>query len=82
MAIKNCNSDNKEPSVWELLARFWNGPSFEPVTEELRTLHTDFSTAGVLSYDKILELICASPEKCEEKINSMLLQLNQIIMNW
>ncbi len=53
MAIKNCNSDNKEPSVWELLARFWNGPSFEPVTDELGTLHIDFSTAGVLSYDKI-----------------------------
>ncbi len=45
-------------------------------------LHSDFSTAEVLAYDKISGLICASPEKCEEKINLILLQLNCVIMNW
>ncbi len=81
-AIENCNSKDREPSVWELLTKFWNDPSFEPVTEEVGSLHSDFSNAEVLSYDKISELVCASPEKCEEKINLMLLQLNRVIMNW
>ena len=76
MAIKNRNSEDREPSVWELLTMLWNDPAFEPITEELRLLHSELSTSEVLLYGKISGLVCASPEKCKEKINSMLLQLN------
>ncbi len=76
MAIENCNSKDREPSVWELLTKFWNDPAFEPVTEEVQSLHSEFATSEALLYDKISDLLCADPEKCEEKNNSMLLQLN------
>ncbi len=78
MTIEKHNNKDKdgEPSVWELLTKFWNDPSFGPVTGEVGSLHLDCSNAEVLSYDKISELVCASPEKWEEKINSMLLQSN------
>ncbi len=76
MMIKNQNSKDRELSVWELLTMLWNDPSFELITKELGSLHSDFSTSEVLSYNKIPGLLCTSQEKCKEKINSMLLQLN------
>jgi len=82
MAIENRNSNDQEPSVWELMAEYWNDPAFEPVSEELPALHSDFISSEVLSHEKVAQLSPTTPEKCEENIKSMILQLNRVILNW
>ncbi len=80
--IKNRKSNDQILSIWNLLAVYWNNSSFEPITEVIPDLHSEFLTPKGLSYNKVTKLPLATPEKCKEKLNSMILQLNFIIVSW
>ena len=65
-AVDNRNSiDKHATTVWELVSNRWNDPDFNPRTETLTTLHSDFSVEISIGFKSIGDLLCATPEMCE-----------------
>ena len=82
LAIENHKSEDHNPTAWEMIANLWNDLKFMPFAEALGELHSDCSVEELLTFDIVQEMVTATPEKCEEKIISMVLQLNCVISNW
>ncbi len=82
LAIESMNSEARPQIVWEVFATYWNDTNFIPTSQVIPDLYSDFWKAEVLSNDLICNLSLATLEKCEEKLNSMILQLISIITNW
>ena len=82
LAIKNCKSENRYLTVWEMVVELWNNLEFTLITKELGDLHSDFLVEEEISFDHVKDMTSATPEKCEDKLNSMMVQMNHVITNW
>ena len=81
--IDNRNSiEKRNKSVWELISDKFNDPTFTPVTEALPTLHSDFTCSEEIGHDLVKHFSRATPEKCQSKFASMILQMNRGIARW
>jgi hypothetical protein len=64
-----------------MVANKWNDPLFQPTTSVKQT-HSDFSRPISTPYDAISKIQPATPEKVEQKLNTMNLALKRAIQNW
>ena len=82
MAVENRKTPAAIASnVWHMVAKKWNDPSISPSTS-VKESHSDFSQPIVIHFDAVAKLLPATPEKVEEKWNSMNLALKRGITNW
>jgi hypothetical protein len=82
MAVENRRTQAAiESNVWYMVAEKWNNKSFSPTTS-VKDTHSDFSRPIPIPFDAISNLSPATPEKVEEKWNSMNLALKRKITNW
>ncbi len=81
MKIENFNSEDREPTIWELLSKTWNDVECLPLMEALPDLHSDFAEGEKICDELVSNFYPETPEKLKEKLNSMTLQLNCVIMN-
>ena len=65
-----------------MLSVEFNDPTFAPVTEELPELHSDFICSELLEHALVKDLAHATPEKCQGKFASMIVQMNRCIAKW
>jgi hypothetical protein len=80
--LDNRNSDKRPKTVWELLSHKWNDHDFEAVTEPFPDLHNDYKDSIVIPHSKVSSLAAATPEKCKEKMSTMMVSLKRIIDKW
>ncbi len=76
LVLENRNSKEKFPT-----ATYWNDTKFIATSEVLPDLYSDFGNDEILSNDMIFIFSPANQEKCKEKINSIILQIDCIITN-
>jgi hypothetical protein len=82
MALENRRTTEAvQSNVWFLVAKKWNDVSFSPTTS-VKDSHSDFSQPISIPFDAVLEFMAATPEKVEERWNSMNLALKRAITNW
>jgi hypothetical protein len=82
LELDNLRSDKRQKTVWELLSDKWNDTDYEAVTEAFADLHEDFSESIVIPHSKVSHLAVATPEKCKEKLSTMLVALKRIVDKW
>jgi hypothetical protein len=71
------------PAIWELLSNKWNDPKYIVETECMPDIHSDFASDELITYFDIRKYVAATPEKCQGKFSSMMVEdLNRIISNW
>ena len=80
--LDNQNSDKRPKTVWELLSHKWNDHDFEAVTEPFPDLHNDYKDSIVIPHSKVSSLAAATPEKCKEKMSTMMVSLKRIVDKW
>ena len=80
--LDNRNSDKRPKTVWELLSHKWNDHDFEAVTEPFPDLHNDYKDSIVIPHSKVSSLAAATPEKCKEKMSTMMVSLKRIVDKW
>ena len=82
MAVENRRTPAAIASnVWYMVAEKWNDESFSPTTS-VKDTHSDFARPISIPFDAVSNLSPATPEKVEEKWNSMNLALKRGITNW
>jgi hypothetical protein len=82
MVVENRNSVAKrEKTVWELVSEKWNDIDFSYETACIG-LHSDFSTSKFQFHTDVENMMVATPEKCEQKFQSMMSELNKRIEKW
>jgi hypothetical protein len=52
------------------------------VTEAFADLHEDFLESIVIPHSRVFDLAVATPEKCKEKLSTMLVALRRIVDKW
>jgi hypothetical protein len=83
MQVENRNSVNKrEKTVWELVSEKWNSVEYSAETICIGHLHTDFSDSKTIPHSNVESMMVATPEKCEQKFQSMMSELNKRIEKW
>ena len=83
MTVDNRNSvEKRRTTVWEMIAREWNDPLFQPITEELPDLHSDFSCEDLIEHALVCDMTPATAEKCQKKFAGMMVELGRIIRDW
>ena len=60
----------------------WNDPAFEPSTEALTEMHTDFLDSKIITHDLVAHMTPATAEKVELKWNEVKNELTRNIGNW
>ena len=80
--LDNRNSDKRPKTVYELLSDKWNDHDYEAVTEPFPDLHNDYKDSIVIPHSKVSSLAAATPEKCKEKMSTMMVSLKRIIDKW
>lgn len=60
----------------------WNDPAFEPSTEALTEMHTNFLDSEIITHDLVAHMTPATAEKVELKWNEVKNVLTRIIGNW
>ena len=82
MAVENRNTEAARTSnVWYMVAEKWNDELFSPTTS-IKDSHSDYSWPIAIPWESVEKLQPATPEKVEEKWNSMNLALKRAISNW
>ena len=82
MAVENRNTEAARTSnVWYMVAEKWNDELFFPTTS-IKDSHSDYSRPIAIPWESVEKLQPATPEKVEEKWNSMNLALKRAISNW
>ena len=82
MAVENRRTQEAITSnVWYMVANKWNDPLFHPTTS-VKDHHSDFARPIAIPFDSVASMQPATPEKAEEKWNTMNLTLKRIIQNW
>ena len=80
--LDNRNSDKRPKTVWELLSHKLNDHDFEAVTEPFPDLHNYYKDSIVIPHSKVSSLAAATPEKCKEKMSTMMVSLKRIVDKW
>ena len=82
MAIENRRTQEAiHSNVWYMVANKWNDSLFQPTTS-VKDSHSDFARPISIPFDAVANIQPATPEKVEEKWNSMNLALKRVIQNW
>ena len=82
-ALDGQNSVDKCPvTVWEMLAEWWNGPDFNPVTEIVINLHSDFLQEIDLWHEIVASMHNTTPEYIKHRFQSMMVTMKHGIANW
>jgi hypothetical protein len=82
MAIENRKTEGAiQANVWHKVAQTWNDPLFHPRTS-VKDSHSDFAQPIAIPFEAVSSMSPATPEKVEEKWNSMNLALKRKIQNW
>jgi hypothetical protein len=68
--------------VWELVAEKWNDIDFSFQTASIGQFHSDFSDSKFMFHTDVENMMPATPEKCEQKYQSMVSELNKRIEKW
>jgi hypothetical protein len=76
------STEKRAKTVWELVADKWNDIAFEPETNVIDDLHSDFSCSIKIPHNKVALLSLATPDKVLEKISTMNVLLQRLIRNW
>jgi hypothetical protein len=83
MVVENRNSVAKrDKTVWELAAEKWNDIDFSFQTASIGQLHSDFTDSKFMFHTDVENMMPATPEKCEQKYQSMVSELNKRIEKW
>jgi hypothetical protein len=81
--VDGCNTIEKQPlTVWEMMSDWWNDPGFNPVTEIVSDLHTDYIEEIDVGCEKVASMHKASPEYIEQRFQGMLVIMKHDIANW
>jgi hypothetical protein len=75
------NSEQREPSAYELISDRWNCETFNPVIA-VSTVHEDFREPIDCSYEKVKNLLPATAEKVKNCISSLRAELLRIVTKW
>jgi hypothetical protein len=79
LSLENRNSDLcRDISVWEDVSDVWNDPRYTPTTE----IFNNSLQPREIPHSKVATLAKATPEKCEIKLNAVVLNLKRIITMW
>ncbi len=82
MAVENRRTEEAvQSNVWFMVAEKWNDESFLPTTS-VKDLHSEFPQPIPIPFEAVIEFMCATPEKAEEKWKAMNLVLKRGIQNW
>ncbi len=66
-AVDSHNSIEKwHLTVWEMVSDWWLDPGFNPVSERVSDLHTDYLDEIDLGYEKVTTMHKATPEYIEQ----------------
>ncbi len=68
-------------NVWYMVSEKWNDESFSPTTS-VKDTNSDFALPIPIPFDAVANLSLATPEKVEDKWNTMNTALKRIITNW
>ena len=83
MVVENRNSpEARAANIWVMVANKWNDAEYMPVTSLKPETHSDFAQPIYCAFEAVSHMQSATPEKVEEKWNSMNLALKRIIQNW
>jgi hypothetical protein len=82
MAVEN----QKTPAVlaanvWHMVAAKWNDIDFQPITS-VKATHSNFAHPIAIPFDVVSNCQPVTPEKVEEKWNTMSLVLNHGVQSW
>jgi hypothetical protein len=75
------NSEQRDPTVYEMIADRWNSTNFNPILPA-STVHSDFRTAVDCSFHEVSTLQEATSSKVQNALSSMRADLIRIIQNW
>lgn len=83
LEIENRNStERRQATVWDKLAEKWNDPLYNPVSEEIPELHSRYIVSLDLGHKNVADMSPATPEKCQSKFSSLIVQMNRRIALW
>jgi hypothetical protein len=75
------NSEQRDPTVYEMIADRWNSSDFNP-TLSVSTVHEDYRTPVDCSHQEVCNLQPATSSKVQNSLSSMRADLIRIIQNW
>ncbi len=82
-AVDGRNSIEKQPlTVLDMILDRWNDPGFNPVTEIVGDLHTDFLDKIDLGFEKVASMHEVSPEYIERRFQGIMVIKKHGIANW
>ncbi|KAL3826997.1 hypothetical protein ACHAXA_000061, partial [Cyclostephanos tholiformis] len=77
------NSVEKQAvTCWEIISDSWNDPGFNPTTEIVPDLHSDYLKEINLSHSCVSACHKATPEYVEKRFQGMIVDLKRGIANW
>ena len=75
------SSEHRPKTVFEVIVELWNSPDYNPVAPP-SDCHADFQAATVCSYEDVVSLSPATPQRIEDIFTSMRRDLLQIMRRW
>jgi hypothetical protein len=75
------HSESRPPTAFEMIADRWNDAAFNPVAPA-STCHEDFETAIDCSHTKVAIFMRATPQKVEDSLSSVRVNLSRVISPW
>ena len=69
-------------NIWVMVAEKWNDADYLPVMSVKLETHSNFVHPIYCAFEAVSYMQPATPEKVEERWNSMNLALNHVIPNW
>ncbi len=82
-AVDVRNSVEKHPdTVREMISDWQNDPVFNPATEIVNDLHSEFLVEINLSYEHVASMHEATPEYIEQQFQGMMVVMKHGIANW
>jgi hypothetical protein len=64
-----------------MMVDMWNNPNYNPVFPVF-LVHSDYQAPTDCGYLKVQDMICAEPEKVQDILSGMCVNLNCIILDW
>ena len=83
MVVENRNTpEARAANIWTMVEKKWNDADYLPVTSLKPETHSDFAQPIYCAFEAVSHMQPATPEKVEEKWNSINLALKRVIQNW
>ena len=74
--------EKRAVTCWEIISDSWNDPGFNPTTEIVPDLHSDYLEEINLSHICVAAYHEATPEYVEKRFQGMIVDLKRGIANW